>query len=123
MAYLVDSTSSAVACLAFVSTWIAYQLGMIREGYAQLGLEDQAQPYALFFRSIPYNFYCWFTILFLPIVIYKNFNPGPMKEFELEARTKSLNSKFNQREDDIHWAVAVVPVLCPFNQHFCRVLP
>ncbi len=110
MAYLVDSTSSAVACLAFVSTWIAYQLGMIREGYAQLGLEDQAQPYALFFRSIPYNFYCWFTILFLPIVIYKNFNPGPMKEFELEARSKALNSKSNPHEDDIHWAVAVVPV-------------
>ena len=26
LAYLVDSTSSAVACLAVVSTWIAYQL-------------------------------------------------------------------------------------------------
>ena len=111
LAYLVDSTSSAVACLAFVSTWIAYQLGMIREGYAQLGLEDQAQPYALFFRSIPYNFYCWFTILLLPIVILKNFHPGPMKKFEFEARSKSLNSSPPNDDERTHWVVAVAPVL------------
>ncbi len=110
MAYIVDSTSSAVACLAFVSTWIAYQLGMIREGYAQLGLENQVQPYALFFRSIPYNFYCWFTIVLLPVAIYKNFNPGPMKKYEMEARTNSVKTKFNSVEDNIHWAVAVIPV-------------
>ena len=30
LAYLADTTGSAVACLAFVSTWIAFQLSMIR---------------------------------------------------------------------------------------------
>jgi Na+/H+ antiporter NhaC len=29
MAYIVDSTSSAVACVAIISTWIAYQLSMM----------------------------------------------------------------------------------------------
>ncbi|HSH08862.1 MAG TPA: hypothetical protein VK995_00640, partial [Oceanipulchritudo sp.] len=33
LAYIVDTTSAAVACLAFISTWIAYQLAMIREGF------------------------------------------------------------------------------------------
>ncbi len=110
LAYLVDSTSSAVTCLAFVSTWIAYQLGMIREGYAQIGLEEEAQPYALFFRSIPYNFYCWFTIILLPIVIHKNFNPGPMNEFEIKARSRALISQGEFQDNETHWLVALVPV-------------
>src|SRR5690606_10093058 len=61
LAYIADATSSAVACVAFLSTWIAYQLSMIREGFAQLGQETN--PYAWFLRSLPYNYYCWFTLL------------------------------------------------------------
>jgi tetracycline resistance efflux pump len=38
LAYIVDSTSSAVACVAIMSTWIAYQLSMIREGIHAAGL-------------------------------------------------------------------------------------
>lgn len=42
LAYIVDSTSSAVACLAFVSTWIAFQLSMISEAYVQAGRPRQS---------------------------------------------------------------------------------
>ena len=37
LAYLADTTGSAVACLAFISTWIAFQLSMIREGFLLAG--------------------------------------------------------------------------------------
>lgn len=86
LAYLVDSTSSCIACVAFVSTWIAYQLSMIQEGFNNAGLPDAAEPYALFFQSIPYNFYCWFTIALLLAVIWRNWNIGPMRHFEAGAR-------------------------------------
>ena len=52
LAYLVDSTGSAVACVAVMSTWIAYQLSMIREGYIAAGIPD-SQPFTLFLSSIP----------------------------------------------------------------------
>lgn len=84
LAYIVDSTSSAVACLAVISTWIAYQLAMIREGYAQVGLE--VDPYGLFIASIPVNYYCWFTLLLLALSIARNFNPGPMRLAEESAQ-------------------------------------
>ena len=45
LAYLADTTGSAVACLAFISTWIVFQLAMIREGYMAMKMEVNA--YAL----------------------------------------------------------------------------
>ncbi len=85
LSYIVDSTGACIACIAIISTWIAYQLSMIREGYAQAGIPD-AQPFTIFIQSIPLNFYCWFTLILLVVVIARNWNIGPMKTAETEAR-------------------------------------
>jgi len=121
MAYLADSTSSAVACVAFLSTWIAVQLSMIREGYALAGRIEDAAPYALFFKSIPYNYYCWFTLLLLAAAIHKDFLPGPIKEFEKSAREKSGNFNFDSitEEAEGHWLLAVIPVGGLIGTFFC----
>lgn len=85
LAYIVDTTSSAVACLAFISTWIAYQLSMIREGFIMAGKEDLAEPYLLFFQSLPHNFYAWFALILLAFVIWKQWDLGPMRQFRSKA--------------------------------------
>jgi Na+/H+ antiporter NhaC len=87
MAYIVDSTSSAVACVAVISTWIAYQLSMIHEGLLLAGADTTSQPFHLFLQSIPFNYYCWFTLFLLAIVILKDWNIGPMRRAEAEHRT------------------------------------
>jgi len=84
LAYIVDTTSAAVACLAFISTWIAYQLAMIREGFLLAGREEEADPYHLFFASIPHNYYAWFALLLMGIAIYRQWNIGPMGRFSRE---------------------------------------
>ncbi len=76
LAYIADSTSSAVACVAIISTWIAFQLSMIAEAYALTGRD--ANPYAVFLESLPYNFYCWFTLVLMFVAIRFRFHPGPM---------------------------------------------
>ncbi|WP_269539759.1 Na+/H+ antiporter NhaC family protein [Cerasicoccus fimbriatus] len=96
LAYIADSTSSAVACVAFLSTWIAYQLSMIREGFAQIG--EETNPYAWFLRSLPYNYYCWFTLLMVALVIFRNFNPGPMGAYERSARENIGHGKTSAPE-------------------------
>jgi Na+/H+ antiporter NhaC len=78
LAYIVDTTSAAVACLAFISTWIAYQLAMIREGFALAGKEAIAEPYHLFFASLPHNYYAWFALILMAFAIWKQWNFGPM---------------------------------------------
>ena len=99
LAYLVDSTGSAVACVAIMSTWIAYQLSMIREGYLAAGIPD-SQPFALFLTSIPRNFYCWFTLILVVLTIRKSLNFGTMKKFENYARDQLLETGQNDTSHD-----------------------
>ena len=88
LSYIVDSTSSSVACVAIMSTWIAYQLSMVREGYARAGIGD-VEPFAIFLKSIPMNFYCWFTMALLVVVIWKGWNFGPMAKHEAKAQNEN----------------------------------
>ncbi|HKK19271.1 MAG TPA: Na+/H+ antiporter NhaC family protein [Opitutales bacterium] len=112
LAYLADATGSAVACVAFISTWIAFQLSMIREGYAQVGLD--VSPYALFFKSLPANFYCWFALIMVLVCILREFNPGPMGIYEREAGSKPQPDDFDEGSAGVqasHWGIAIVPIL------------
>lgn len=77
LAYIVDSTSAPVACLAFISTWIAFQLSLIRDGFAAVG--RTANPYEIFLQSVPTNYYCWFTLLLVGIVVWRGWQIGPMR--------------------------------------------
>ena len=111
LAYIADSTSSAVACLALVSTWVAYQMSMIREGYQLAG--RQINPYVVFLKSIPFNFYCWFTLVLLFVSIFRKFNPGSMKTFEdsnpatEEAFTQSIE---DDRETRAGPQTVIIPI-------------
>ena len=122
LAYLVDSTSSTVACIAFVSTWIATQLAMIREGYVMAGRAEEAAPYVLFFESIPFNFYCLFTLILLAVSIGRNFNPGSMGDFEGSSRYEDKAGERNRISLGVgsevalgeikasHWLRAILPI-------------
>ncbi len=77
LAYVIDSTSATVACVAFISTWIATQLSFIKEGLADAPFD--VNPAALFFNSIPANPYCLLSLLLVPLVIFKAWHLGPMK--------------------------------------------
>ena len=92
LSYIVDSTSAAVACVAVISTWIAYQLSMIEQGYQISGI-GEVNAFGVFFRSIPLNFYCWFTLVLLAVVIAYNWNIGPMRQAESEQIPTELKSK------------------------------
>lgn len=76
LAYLVDTTSSAVACLAFLSTWTVTQLTLITESVADT---PYAEPsYLLFLKSIPSNFYCVGSLLLVILSATWNWSPPPM---------------------------------------------
>ncbi|MFQ5845175.1 MAG: Na+/H+ antiporter NhaC family protein, partial [Planctomycetota bacterium] len=63
LAYIVDSTAAPVAGIALMSTWIAYEVGTLQTPLAATGAEVEA--YDLFVRTLPYRFYCIFTIGFV----------------------------------------------------------
>lgn len=121
LAYLADTTGSAVACLAFISTWIAFQLSMIREGFALAG-HDSVSAYGYFFKSLPVNFYCWFALAMALVCVLREFNPGSMGQAEANVQTQAREQPKSPHPDapdggidlgDIvrsHWAFAIVPI-------------
>lgn len=85
LAYLVDSTAAPVACLALVTTWIGYEVGLIDEAVSQIdGLDTPA--YALFLESIAYSFYPILALLFVWMVVLSGRDFGPMLNAERHAR-------------------------------------
>lgn len=78
LAWVVDSTGSPVACVAFISTWIATQLSLIDQGLAEATFE--ADPYTMFFRSVPANAYCLLTLMLVPLAIWIGYQPRAMRK-------------------------------------------
>ena len=86
LAYIVDSTAAPVACLAFVTTWIGYEVGLIGTAVAQIdGFNESA--YGVFLASIPYSFYPMFAIFFVFAIANSRRDFGPMLRAEVRART------------------------------------
>ena len=110
LAYLADTTASAVACLAFVSTWIAFQLSMIREGFDLAG-QAEVSAYTYFFKSLPTNYYCWFALTLALVCVWREFNPGPMGLAERAARGAVLPVARDDTEWQLsHWGLAIIPI-------------
>lgn len=85
LAFIVDATAAPIAGIALVSTWIGYELSLIKEELPGLSFETSA--YSIFLETIPYRFYNLFILAFivLTIVLLREF--GPMYKAEKRART------------------------------------
>lgn len=85
LAYIDDSTAAPVAGLAIVSSWIGYEVGLIRDSFDSLGVTLGA--YAAWLSSVPYRFYSIFAIVLVFIVAYSHRHYGPMLQAEYRTRT------------------------------------
>ncbi|NOR18740.1 MAG: Na+/H+ antiporter NhaC family protein, partial [Xanthomonadales bacterium] len=81
LAYIVDSTAAPVACIALVTTWIGYEIGLIGDSISKMpGLD--AEAYLLFLNTIPYSFYPVMAIAFVFMVSASGRDFGPMLKAE-----------------------------------------
>ncbi|NNE46129.1 MAG: Na+/H+ antiporter NhaC family protein [Rhodothermales bacterium] len=86
LAYIVDSTAAPVSCLALVTTWIGYEVGLIGTAVASIDGLD-VSPYAVFLESIPYSFYPLLAIFFVFAIVLSRNDFGPMHAAESRARS------------------------------------
>lgn len=88
LAFIVDSTSSPIAGLALVSTWVAYEMSVIREGLVQSGVAALAglSPFQLLVQSLPSRFYNWFMLLIVFLTIWLGREFGPMHAAEASSK-------------------------------------
>ena len=90
LSFLVDATSSPVAGLAFVSTWIGYELGLFQKILTDLQID--MDPYSLFLEALPYRFYCVLMLIFVFIVAISGRDFGPMLKEEINTYKNRLTN-------------------------------
>ncbi len=125
LSFIVDATAAPVATIGIISTWTAYQLGLIQDALERAGhLSDE--PYVFFIRSIPSSFYSLLMIAFVFICAATLRDFGPMRTAELRARSTGETlrkgsrplldptlDRLGDREGVVpHWWNAAIPVAC-----------
>jgi Na+/H+ antiporter NhaC len=92
LAYIVDSTAAPVACIALVTTWIGYEVGLIGESLSYLpDLESEA--YLVFLSTIPYSFYPLLAVAFVFMVASSSRDFGPMLKAERNAVANGIEEQ------------------------------
>lgn len=122
LAYLVDATAAPVATIALVSTWIGAMVGFIADAEAKMPNFNEA-AYSVFINSLPYNFYAFFTILFVIIIAWsgRDFSTMLKERVNLyKAKHDSRLDRYNLYKEEIkedkktkkttHWLNAAIPI-------------
>ena len=86
LAFIIDGTAAPIAGLALVSTWIGYELSLIRDGFELVG--ETVNPYGIFLSTIPYRFYNIFMLAFILLTILMLREFGALYKSERRSRIK-----------------------------------
>ncbi len=81
LSYLIDATAAPVCIIAPVSSWAAAVTSSVPD-------DSGINGFAMFLKTIPYNFYALTTILMMIAMIIMKFEYGPMKKHEKNAIEK-----------------------------------
>ena len=85
LAFLVDATTAPIAGVAFISTWIGFELWLFSSVAEPLGIERDS--YTMFLDALPFRFYCFMMIIFVLINALTGRDFGPMRKAEERANT------------------------------------
>ncbi len=96
LAYIVDSTAAPVACIALITTWIGYQIGLIDQALRTIDELGDVQAYSVFIKSIPYSFYPILAIVFVLLVAATGLDFGPMYKAEVRARNGKVKPEMKE---------------------------
>jgi len=124
LSYIVDSTAAPVASIAFISTWIGFQIGLIDQAFEGVGITVNA--YKTFLEAIPYSTYSILALIFVFLLGVTLRDFGPMLKAEKRAlETGQVLSESAQPIADsstldmiadehtpLRWYNALVPIAC-----------
>ncbi|SEV82776.1 Na+/H+ antiporter NhaC family protein [Natrinema salifodinae] len=126
LSYIVDSTAAPVATIG-LSSWVAFQLSMIDEGYAALvesndydvAAADTPGTFETFVGSIPFNTYSLLAIVMVGVIILSRRDYGEMLDAEHRAwRTGKVNrddaQPLQEVEEDLGAPIEDRPMLRTF---------
>lgn len=75
LAYIIDSTAAPVCMVAPISSWAAAVSSSLPDG-------SKIDGFQLFLRTIPYNFYTWFSLAMIFFTTFLATDFGKMRKYE-----------------------------------------
>lgn len=85
LAYIIDSTAAPICILAPISSWVAEVISQLTQSGVGTGVLSDMNPYNIFLSSIFFNSYAILTIFMVIMIIWKNYDYGPMYHHEFIA--------------------------------------
>lgn len=125
LAFIIDSTAAPIAGLALISTWIGYELSLIKDAYIAIGQPD-VNAFAIFVETLPYRFYNILMLAFVFFSAYTLREFGPMHTAAVRAyetghvsNPETTSSVINQEnsfmlpKEDREYSIynAIIPIL------------
>ncbi len=87
LAYLIDATAAPICIIAPISSWAAAVTSSVPK-------ESDINGFLVFLRTIPYNYYAILTIVMMIFISVRQFDFGPMKEYEDNAKKGDLFTSY-----------------------------
>jgi len=86
LAFIIDATAAPIAGLALISTWVGYELSLIKDAYTVIGQVD-VNAFSIFVETLPYRFYniLMLAFVFFSAITLREF--GPMHKAAVRAHT------------------------------------
>ncbi|MEW8956440.1 Na+/H+ antiporter NhaC family protein [Clostridium sp.] len=86
LSFIIDSTAAPISGIAVISTWVGYELTLIKDAYSSISNES-VDAFGIFIETIPFRFYNILILAFIvfTVIFLKEF--GPMHKAEKRART------------------------------------
>ncbi|KAL0212833.1 hypothetical protein RCL1_006459 [Eukaryota sp. TZLM3-RCL] len=87
MSFILDSMGSSPTSIFIVTSWVGFELALIKEELLQNQVEYDS--FMFYLESIPYAFYPIMAIIFVAIIVLSGRDFGPMYTAEVEAKKRS----------------------------------
>ena len=101
LAFIIDATAAPISGIAIISTWVGYELTLIKDAFVSIGQE--VDGFSVFLQTIPYRFYNILILCFIVYTILMKREFGSMYKAEVRARTTgNVFSKGNVESSEEH---------------------
>ncbi len=123
LSFIVDATSAPVASIFLISSWIGFEVSLIRDGLNTIG--SSANAYDIFIQTIPFRFYPIMMLIFVFISSYFQRDFGSMhtaerravKENKLNRDGATVASDFEDaygilgNKEKARWYNGIIPIV------------
>jgi len=125
LAFVIDATAAPIAGLALISTWVGYELSLIKDAYVIIGQPD-VNAFSIFVETLPYRFYniLMLGFVFFSAITLREFGPmykaakrahhkGHLTDPKNDSALMNQENSFMMPKDSVNYSIynAIIPIL------------